>query len=212
MSVDNHSQAMTAYDNAKYWIAQYETVDDVKQYIDKAAAVQEYARRSADTDMECQAARARIRAERKCGELLKDMEMAKRGKGADKLEVEQDDRKSGRPKTLKELGVTKDQSSKYQKLSGIDADEFEDIINFPASKPTTKGVLDMHHDNHHEPEPEPQFDKDGMAVLTAVCFLNEGLQGIDIVASINRLPALTRDHTYEQLEIAKQLLRKCNVD
>lgn len=40
-------------------------------------------------------------------------------------------------KTLSEMGVTKDQSSKWQKLANIPEDEFEKAISLPGAKPST---------------------------------------------------------------------------
>ena len=64
---------------------------------------------------------ARVRAERKCGELLAETEKAKGSKG----QLIGRDPSGGsvvRPpeqnvKTLSEMGITKDQSSKWQKLA-----------------------------------------------------------------------------------------------
>ncbi len=61
------------YENAKQAIAAYKTVDDVKQFRDKAVAVQAYAKQANDYELERDAAIARVRAERKCGELLRGM-------------------------------------------------------------------------------------------------------------------------------------------
>ena len=112
---------LTIYDNAKYWVQQYEQVDEIKKFRDKAVAVQAYAKQANDYEMESKAARARVRAERRAGELLRDMEKAK-GKRTDL--VERGDYVDERP-TLDDMGITKDQSSKWQQLSRVPEDEFE---------------------------------------------------------------------------------------
>lgn len=75
---------------------------------------------------------ARVRAERKCGELLRDIGKAKEGAKDHKKNA------SGRAvrpleeeKTLAEMGVSKDQSSKWQKLAEILEEEFEAAVNQP---------------------------------------------------------------------------------
>ena len=77
--------------------------------------------------------RIRIRAERKCGELLRDMDMAKgvrlNGKDKNGSAVVQDDHR--KTKTLSEMGVTKDQSSKWQKLAAVPEDEFKEVLLQP---------------------------------------------------------------------------------
>ena len=59
------STQISYYDNAKHAVAQYEAVDEIKDYIDKAAAIQEYAKRSMDYEIERLAGMARVRAERR---------------------------------------------------------------------------------------------------------------------------------------------------
>lgn len=124
------STNISLYDNAKYWIAQYEAVDEVKEYRDKAAAIQAYAKQANDYELERKAAHARVRAERRAGELLKEQEKAKGG--------EQYHRSSSATSaqplpTLTEIRITKDQSSKWQQLANVPEDEFEKALE---SSPT----------------------------------------------------------------------------
>jgi len=71
---------------------------------------------------------ARVRAERKCGELLRDMEKAKPpGDNQYKKQLRSID--TTEPKTLAEMGLTKDQSSKWQKLADIPEEVFEQVID-----------------------------------------------------------------------------------
>lgn len=127
------TQQLSPYDNAKYWIAQYESVDDVKDYMDKAAAVEQYAKRANDMEMEVKAAKARIRAERRMGQLLSDMDMAKgvtMAGSSDGLNPRWSSESTAEesPKTLSELGVTKNQSSRAQKLANVPEEKFEEAL------------------------------------------------------------------------------------
>lgn len=129
-------QDISIYEHAKHWIAQYESVDEVKDYIDKAAAVQEYAKRANDYEMEHQAARARVRAERRAGELLQGMEKNKGGwESCSDTGVEQD------ALTIPEMGLTHKQSSKWQQLANVPEGEFEEAITETASAPSAHGIL-----------------------------------------------------------------------
>jgi len=110
------------YDAMCHAISACHTVDEVKEIRDKARALEVYAQQALNTEAERKACEIRIRAERKAGELLREMkENGMRRIAAD-----------GRPKekasdapTLTDLGITRDQSSQWQRLAAIPAEEFE---------------------------------------------------------------------------------------
>ena len=62
-----------------------------------------------------------LRAERKAGQLLKQMEKAKGGGTGQKKEWS---RQATASPTLAEIGITKKQSSAWQKLANVDEDQF----------------------------------------------------------------------------------------
>ncbi len=113
------------YEGAKGSLQLYSTVDEVKEIRDKALAIEAYAKQANDYQLERDAAAARVRAERRCGQLLREMEKAK---GGNPQLVANHDRLE-KPKTLAEMGVTKDQSSKWQKLAGVPDDQFEKALD-----------------------------------------------------------------------------------
>lgn len=87
-------------------------VDEVMDIRDKATAIAAYARQAKNVELERQAAQIRLRAERRAGKLLEEMPKAKGGNpnlptGSKKEPVD----------TLADLGITKKQSSEWQKLS-----------------------------------------------------------------------------------------------
>jgi hypothetical protein len=109
--------ALVYYDTACRALAQVHRVDEVKAIRDKAVAMQAYARQATDTTLITHATMIRMRAERRAGELL--IEMAQR-----------DERPRGRKKeshaaTLSTIGVSRTQSSRWQKLAALPADKFE---------------------------------------------------------------------------------------
>src|ERR1019366_3319953 len=114
--------ALVRYDAARKAIAAAYRVDEVKQIRDKAEAVRVYAKQARDLEMQNMAAEIRLRAERRAGQLLVEMQRTGQRQAKDR----------GRPKkvshisTLPQLGLTRDQSSKWQQLAGrIDDATFE---------------------------------------------------------------------------------------
>lgn len=107
--MQDNSKCMTAlirYDAARRALAAAHRVDEVKAIRDKAEAVRVYAKQAGDFDLQNQAAEIRIRAERRAGELLVDMQTS----------GERQAKERGRPTkvscrfTLPKLGISRDQS------------------------------------------------------------------------------------------------------
>jgi hypothetical protein len=64
----------TTYQQAKAQLAKCVSVDECKDWADKAAALASYARQAEDEELETFARRIRLRALTRCGELLKEIE------------------------------------------------------------------------------------------------------------------------------------------
>jgi hypothetical protein len=126
---------LVRYDAMCRAIAEAHAVDEVKDIRDKALALETYARLACDTDNEQRAHEIRIRAERRCGELLKEMDKAKGAQGNPGGQGAKFVRSTGATaqKTLADLGISKDQSSRWQRLADIPERSFEDAIGAGAS-------------------------------------------------------------------------------
>ncbi len=126
------------FDAAIYAIEQAKNIDEVKAIRDKAEACRIYAKQ-AGMSLEGQnsLAEIRLRAERKAGAMLKDMEKQQGARGFGK-KVELHD-----VTPLSELGVTKMQSSRWQQEARIDDKVFEDYLTKTKKKGevTTSGLL-----------------------------------------------------------------------
>lgn len=105
--------ALIRYDAARKAIAAAHRVDEAKAIRDKAEAVRVYAKQAGDYDLQNQACEIRIRAERRAGELLVDMQTS----GERQAKERGRPTKVSSPTTLPKLGITRDQSSKWQRLA-----------------------------------------------------------------------------------------------
>lgn len=129
---------LVRYDAMCQAIAACHTVDEVKEIRDKARALEVYAQQALNTEAEHKACEIRIRAERKAGELLREMkENGARHSGRG------DQKSESRPPTPKisDFGITRDQSSQWQRLAAIPEAEFEKAITRPGPKPSTEGMV-----------------------------------------------------------------------
>lgn len=135
-------------------------MDEVKDIRDRALALEMYARQARNTDAERQAIQIRLRAERKCGELLAgDIERAARGRP---------DKMSDHP-TLSDLHISRDQSSDWQRLAAIPRDAFEADLADLMWRPTTSGLLERQEARERGPLPQQYMD-DGALWLWGRCW------------------------------------------
>jgi hypothetical protein len=129
-------------------------IDEVKHIRNVAMAVQCYARQAKNLEAEQQAIEIRIRAERRAGELLS--KMPKNNGVVDRDKKGQTRSSGGRPRvseppTLADLGITKSQSSRWQKLATMKDEEFEQGVATGQIKPTVSRRLEC--------EADPRIDQ-----------------------------------------------------
>ncbi len=109
---------LTKYDAARAALSAARSFDEVIGIKDKFAAYAEAARRAKDSDMEDWCREIRTRAERLAGELLADLEKNK-GAAATRSQA------ATASPTLKEIGVSKSDSSRWQALAKVPEKKFE---------------------------------------------------------------------------------------
>ena len=108
-------------------------------------------------EAERQCALIRVRAERKCGQMLRDNPKAVPSGNNQHGDVEAS-HDGIHPKTLDELGISYKQSSTWQKLANVPEDEFEAAITMPGTKPSARHIIAT-------PEPEPKrMDKNALYI------------------------------------------------
>jgi hypothetical protein len=178
---------ISVYENAKYWVAQYESVDDLKDYLDKASVIEQYAKRANDYELEINAGKARVRAERRCGELLKEIDKAKGGE-------QYHGQSTGNTvvpvtPTLDDMGLSKNQSSKYQQLANVPEKEFEEALNAEGSIPSAHGLLKSRNETK-------RIDKDCLYLWGRLVDIEKRLFGRNINALLDEMtPAMEKDST-----------------
>lgn len=129
------STQLIKYEAACRALAECKAVDEVKAWADKAAAMQAYGRMAKDKSLEVDAAEIRIRAERRLGEMLAAQKAdgglnrgaQLRGTTDGKSSVVVTDDRREKP-TLADVGISKDLSSRAQKLAAIPEQEFEETL------------------------------------------------------------------------------------
>lgn len=125
---------LVKYEAACHALAECKAVDEVKAWADKAAAMQAYGRMANDKTLEVDAAEIRLRAERRLGELIAAQKAVGglatgargqlAGKGVGGLAVVTNDRQKNAPR-LADAGISKDLSSRAQRLAAVPEAEFE---------------------------------------------------------------------------------------
>ena len=119
---ETETLGLVRYDAMCSAIVACHSVDEVKEIRARAYAFEVYARQAKNIEAERKCAEIRIRAERKAGELLKEMkEDGTRAQLGERKQMSC--RSTSETKTLPELGITRDQSSKWQQLADIPVDE-----------------------------------------------------------------------------------------
>ena len=114
----------------------------VKEMRDQARALEVYAAEAFNTEAARKAAEIRIRAERRAGELLKEAKASGQRDSGGRGRIESRGLTQSPPQ-LSDLGITKDQSSKWQQLADVPLEYFEAALNVKA-KPSTQKIINAY--------------------------------------------------------------------
>ncbi|HUV63435.1 MAG TPA: MT-A70 family methyltransferase [Sedimentisphaerales bacterium] len=132
----NQEFALVHFDRARAELAKAVRVDEVKRIRDKAEAVRAYIRQQqGSVEMQNQAAEIKVRAERRVGELLAETISPGNPQLSDGTTI---------GPSLSELGISRDQSSAWQKVASLPEKDFERHLTEAREKKrpiTTVGVL-----------------------------------------------------------------------
>lgn len=148
--------ALVRYDAMCTAIAAAYAVDEVKDIRDKARAIEVYARQAKNTEAERQACEIRLRAERRAGQLLAETQKRNGARGNPGGQGARIVESHDVTPQLADLGISRKQSSDWQRLAAIPSDLFEQEL--ARGRPTTNGIIAAC------AQPEPK-DKVGPAAL-----------------------------------------------
>lgn len=154
ISQANGAVGLVRYDEMCRAIQAAYEVDEVLDIKDKARAIELYMQQQHNVEAERRACEIRLRAERKLGQMLKGMEKihGARGTGSNQYEVRSQRATPPQP-TLSDLGISKTQSSRWQKLAEVPDETWERTFAQP-EKPSTTGIIAAH-EKATRPAPEP---------------------------------------------------------
>lgn len=141
------------YEAARTALAEAHRVDEVKDIRDKAEAMAAYARQAKDQDLIQYATEIKVRAERKCGELLAKVERSDGGRP---------EKNSSKPETsyqatLRENDLHPAAADRYQQLAAMPEEHFETAVataKATAGEVTTAFMLRAAKSNAKRPRAE----------------------------------------------------------
>ena len=137
---------LTLLTSADRMLAEAKTVDEIKEIRDKSEVVKAYAKKARlGQDIVIQAATIKVRAERRLGQILRKTPLADSAPGNQHSHSDRSHDATG-PVRLKDLGITKSDSSRAQQIARLPKSTFDhhvaDCLN-SRREPTTAGLLKL---------------------------------------------------------------------
>lgn len=150
---------LVRYEAMRVAIEEAHSVDEAKDIRRKAVALEMYARQANNRELERWVREIRVRAERRTGELLRVLPKASGARGmagpgrgnktaSSKMSPFQDH------PLIKNLGITHNQSSEWQKLANVPKEDFEAELANPVALPTAAHIIAAHEAKTAPPAPE----------------------------------------------------------
>jgi N6-adenosine-specific RNA methylase IME4 len=126
---ENEEYSLVKWNAARRAIIEAKTIDEVKSIKDQSEAMRAYAKQIGESlEVQNNIAEIKLRAERRIGQMLKEMPKneGSKGTGSNQYEVRLHDATT--PK-LSDLGIEKHESSRWQKIADLPEDIFESIVS-----------------------------------------------------------------------------------
>jgi N6-adenosine-specific RNA methylase IME4 len=122
-------QRLVQLDVARQSLATARSLPDVKQIRDMAAALQQYVKQQQySLEVQNDAAELKLRAERKAGDMLREMALAKAAPGNQHTGTLDQFHDGTRPTTLADVAITKTQSHRWQQEAALPEAAFESYV------------------------------------------------------------------------------------
>jgi hypothetical protein len=132
-----NAQLPETYERAKTALAECSSIDECKDWSDKAAALASYAKMSDDDTLRKYAERIQARAIRRCGELLRQIEPAS-GTRTDIEPREGDHPRLTRAGIAEQAGMSSHQQKQAIRVAAVPEQEFTKMVDSDAPPTITK--------------------------------------------------------------------------
>lgn len=120
------STSLVNIDAARRALMQASTLSDILEIRDKAEAIRSYVKAQKQSlEVQNRAAEIKLMAERKAGELLREMEKMD---GGDAAKARSHDATEVGPVSLADIGITKSQSSRWQREASLPEEDFIALV------------------------------------------------------------------------------------
>jgi hypothetical protein len=176
----------TTYNAAVTALRECARLDECRDWGSKAAAIVSYARQAGDRQLFEMAVRIRLRAIRRCGELLQEIEAAKRGRKLVSVPAPNSGAE-GRFKAAQDAGLSRRQTVTALRVANVPAVEFEQAVESGA--PPTVSVL-----TERGRRPAPRFPQTVTALVQVTHAAHPGraLEEVAVEREVERLMAVWR--------------------
>jgi hypothetical protein len=187
--------ALALRENAQAQLAQIKTLESGVDYLNKVKAIEVWAKaEKKDAELQNMIAEQKIRTQRILGQLLKESEISKAGFGDQKSES-----RHTTPKThLVDFGITKDQSSTFQKIAALPEEVFEREIAVAKEESEKRVELTTSRVLFAAKEYEQQKKKDEAQITTRDQQLIEALKRGETVVINQKVDLAAMKYAEEQ--------------